>query len=70
MSNQDVVDCVWKAATEAYKAKLNIHKVCGAAVTALLHTAMQRGSMDNVSAIVLGFPHFEAALSQRSILTH
>jgi hypothetical protein len=70
MTNQDVVDCVWKASIEAHKAKLSIHKMCGLAVSAVLNKAMEKGSMDNVSAILVLLPHFETALHQKCSLAH
>ena len=67
MSNQDVANSVWQTAAEAAKTRLNVHKICGLAVNALLATAIKKGSTDNVSAILITFPHFEKALEQKGI---
>ncbi len=65
MSTAEVGKVVWETAYKAQRAgTFTIHNICGECAKAVLRTAMERGSLDNVTAVLIVFDNFVRALEQ------
>jgi protein phosphatase 2C family protein 2/3 len=60
MSSEEVISLVWDQVTIIHETvhMPTIHELCGRGVERILRAAMQRGTSDNVSAIVIALPNF------------
>ena len=57
LSNQEVSDCIWSATKNTIKTSTSsnlIHETCGKAANEVISLAMNKGSFDNVTGVVVG----------------
>ncbi len=65
LSNEDVVGRVWDTAHNVFGAGKSFHETCGECVTAILRMSMEHRSFDNVTAVLIAFPHFKKTLKEK-----
>jgi protein phosphatase 2C family protein 2/3 len=66
MSSEEVISLVWDQVSIIHETvhMPTVHELCGRGVERILRAAMQRGTSDNVSAIVIALPNFQDFLSK------
>ena len=66
MSSEEVISLVWDQVSIIHETvhMPTVHEICGRGVERILRAAMQRGTSDNVSAIVIALPNFQDFFSK------
>ena len=61
LTNNDVMNQIWDAALkpEDLKMPLSVHARCGQSVDKVLNTSVEEKTLDNITAVVIGFQSFE-----------
>ena len=61
LSNNDVMNQIWDSALkpEDLKMPLTVHARCGQSVDKVLNTSVEEKTLDNITAVVIGFQSFE-----------
>jgi hypothetical protein len=66
LSNEEVAGYVWK--TTKVQTEESIHRVCGVCVENVMKAAIARGTLDNITAVVVALSNFEVPMTVRNIL--
>ncbi len=61
MDNQETLNCIVKKAL--CPGDSNVHERCGAAVDNVLVTCVEQKTLDNITAVIIGFNGFEKMTS-------
>lgn len=67
LSNQDVLSCVWNTVTQENAGEL--HKQCAVAADAIITSALQHHSLDNVTSIIIAFENFKRLICAKKGVT-
>lgn len=64
LTNQEISECIWTKANALMEASIGtkqpgIHEVCGKCASEVIKLAMTQGSLDNVTAVVIGLKGFQ-----------
>lgn len=74
MSSSDSINCIWKAAYDNKNhpsvrgQAQDVHKMCGVGIEYILKNSLLRRSLDNVTAVIIGFSNFKHAVFGHSQL--
>lgn len=66
MTNRDVLEKVWKASLqpEDLKTPQTVHARCGQAVDMVLNQTVNEKTLDNITAVIIGFQSFEKMIEK------
>lgn len=60
LNNKDAIQCVWNTVREEKAQK--VHQQCGIAADSVMKNALLRRSLDNVTSVIIAFPHFKSTV--------
>lgn len=67
LSNEEIAECIWAAARSSLGSSNSIHEACGKGASEVIKLAMNKGSLDNVTGVVIGLKGLEQwILSQKA----
>ena len=62
LSNTDICNKTWEASLqpEDIRVPSTVHQRCGSAIDMVLHECVNEKTLDNITAVIIGFSNFEA----------
>lgn len=62
LTNSDVCNKVWEASLQPEDLRIpsTVHQRCGSAIDMLLHECVNEKTLDNITAVIIGFGNFES----------